>query len=91
MQSPQGSGSSRSVDRSAESPSDTRSIEVFVNGQPHTLARGASVQDLVVALGLDPAQVAVERNGEIVPRRSRSEVLLCAGDRCELVTFVGGG
>jgi len=71
--------------------SDAGSIQVFVNGQPQTIQHGASVHDLIVQLGLDPAQVAVERNGEIVPRRTRAEVALCPGDRCELVTFVGGG
>lgn len=75
----------------APSPSGTDAIQVFVNGQPRAIQSGASVHDLVIALELDPAQVAVERNGEIVPRRLRAEVCLAAGDRCELVTFVGGG
>ncbi len=82
----------RSSDPSpAVDSSDAGSIQVFVNGEPQTFPQGASVHDLIVQLGLDPAQVAVERNGEIVPRRTRAEVALCAGDHCELVTFVGGG
>lgn len=72
-------------------PAADESIQIVLNGQPYPIWRGASVHDLVIALGMDPAQVAVERNGEIVPRRQRAEVTLCADDRCELVTFVGGG
>ncbi|MBL9002984.1 MAG: sulfur carrier protein ThiS [Myxococcales bacterium] len=73
-----------------ETPAD-RAIHVLVNGQPHAIQRGGSVHDLLLVLGLDPAQVAVERNGEIVPRRTRPEVTLAENDRIELVTFVGGG
>jgi thiamine biosynthesis protein ThiS len=67
------------------------SIQIFVNGAAQTLAAGLSVDDLLGTLGLDPAQVAVERNGEIVPRRQRATTTLGNGDRLELVTFVGGG
>ena len=67
------------------------SIQIFVNGVAHTVAAGLSVDDLLGTLGLDPAQVAVERNGEIVPRRQRGSTPLGNGDRFELVTFVGGG
>ncbi len=73
-----------------ERPAD-RTIHVLVNGQPHAIKHGGSVHDLLLVLGLDPAQVAVERNGEIVPRRTRAEVTLVENDRIELVTFVGGG
>jgi thiamine biosynthesis protein ThiS len=47
--------------------------------------------DLLAALGLDPRAVAVERNGEVVPRARLPEVELQAGDRLELVRFVQGG
>jgi thiamine biosynthesis protein ThiS len=42
-------------------------------------------------LGLDPRRVAVERNLEIVPRSSLSEVPVHDGDAFEIVHFVGGG
>ena len=42
-------------------------------------------------LGLAGKPVAVERNREIVPRAQHATTLLAAGDRLELVTFVGGG
>ena len=66
-------------------------IEIHVNGQPQLIAAGQSLGELLLALGLDPEQVAVERNGHIVPRRLRGEVKLAPGDQIELVTFVGGG
>jgi thiazole synthase len=69
-------------------PTDT--IDVTVNGEPRQLAEG-SVADLVRALGLDPAKVAVERNREIVPRSTLADVRLADGDQFEIVHFVGGG
>ena len=65
-------------------------LEVTVNGEPRQQAAG-SVADLVRALGLDPAKVAVERNREIVPRSTLSEVAIGDGDKFEIVHFVGGG
>jgi thiamine biosynthesis protein ThiS len=67
------------------------SIPIQINGQAQTIAAGQSIDELLSALGLDPAQVAVEHNGLIVPRKARSSVCLQSGDRLELVTFVGGG
>ena len=67
------------------------SIEILLNGKPHALAEGQSVADLVTALGLDQAPVAVERNHSLVTRDRRDAVRLEAGDRIEIVTLVGGG
>ncbi|HRC56432.1 MAG: sulfur carrier protein ThiS [Myxococcales bacterium] len=66
-------------------------IEVIVNGAPHRVASGATIRDLLLALGLGAKPVAVERNREVVPRARHDQTSLCAGDRLELVTFVGGG
>ncbi len=63
----------------------------MLNGEPHSVADGATVASLVAALGLVPQQVAVELNREIVPRSQHAEVPLHADDRVEIVTFVGGG
>ena len=46
---------------------------------------------LISQLGLDASHVAVERNGEIVPRASFDETTLMPADKLEIVTFVGGG
>jgi sulfur carrier protein len=66
-------------------------IELVVNGQPRQIASGATVKDLIAALGLAGKPVAVERNREVVPRGKHGETPLAAGDRIEVVTFVGGG
>ncbi|MBL8736143.1 MAG: sulfur carrier protein ThiS [Planctomycetes bacterium] len=66
-------------------------LEVLVNGQPRRLPHGSTVADLLVAMALKPAQVAVERNKQIVRRADHGATLLEAGDRLEVVTFFGGG
>ena len=65
--------------------------DVIVNGEPHQVEEGSTVADLVRGLGLDTRHVAVERNREIVPRTAHADTTLAAGDRLEIVTFVGGG
>ncbi len=67
------------------------SIDVVINGQPHSLETGTTISVLLVELGLGERRVAVERNREIVPRAEHATTALAAGDRLELVTFVGGG
>ena len=68
----------------------TASLSLTLNGEPRRAAPG-SIADLVRSLELDPAKVAVERNGEIVPRSTLGEVALGDGDVLEIVHFVGGG
>lgn len=66
-------------------------IDVVVNGLPRSVAAGTSVLALIGELGLAGKPVAVERNREVVPRAQHATTLLAAGDRLEVVTFVGGG
>ena len=68
----------------------TASLSIIVNGEPRRAAPG-SIADLVRNLELDPAKVAVERNGEIVPRSALGSVALAQSDVLEIVHFVGGG
>jgi thiazole synthase len=68
----------------------TALLHLTVNGEPRRAPPG-SIAHLVRSLDLDPAKVAVERNGEIVPRSTLAEVPLAAGDVLEIVHFVGGG
>ena len=63
---------------------------ITLNGAPHRSA-AATIADLVRELDLAPEKVAVERNGEIVPRSTLSDAPLAEGDRLEIVHFVGGG
>jgi len=69
----------------------TAALNLTVNGEPRRAPAGASVADLVIDLGLNPAKVAVERNGEIAPRSTLAQVALADGDVLEIVHFVGGG
>lgn len=66
-------------------------IDVVVNGEPRSLPESASVAELVAALELSGKRIAVERNGEIVPRSRYADVRLSQGDRLEIVVAVGGG
>jgi sulfur carrier protein len=64
---------------------------IHVNGAPRVLAAGQTLADLVRALELEGRRIAVELNGEIVPRSRYAATPLRAGDRVEIVGAVGGG
>lgn len=66
-------------------------IQVILNGQPESLQPDLSVLALLEARGLVGKRLAVERNGEIVPRSRHEREALAAGDRLEIVVAVGGG
>ncbi len=66
-------------------------IEVVVNGTPEHLPAPLSVAALLAARGLAGKRVAVERNGEIVPKSLHHDTALSQGDRIEIVVAVGGG
>lgn len=68
----------------------TAQLSITLNGEIRR-AEAGSIADLVRSLDLDPAKVAVERNGLIVPRSTLAEVPLGDGDVLEIVHFVGGG
>ena len=65
-------------------------ITLTLNGEPHRTG-AATLRALLAERGLDPAKVAVERNGTIVARSTYGEVRLAEGDALEIVHFVGGG
>lgn len=65
-------------------------MQIQVNGE-HREVRAGTILALVEELGLDIRKVAVERNLEIVPRSQHGVTALTAGDRIEVVQFVGGG
>ena len=67
------------------------SLSIRVNGEHRRVPGGINIIEMVNGLGLDPARVAVERNLEIIPRSSLSEVCVEDGDDFEIVHFVGGG
>lgn len=65
-------------------------IALTVNGEPRRTA-ATTIAELVRELDLDPAKVAVERNGTIAPRSGLEEHKVAEGDVLEIVHFVGGG
>lgn len=80
-------------------------IQLIVNGQPQRFAVASQVgspkpnsSDAVLTitqlldhLALHGKRIAVERNGEIVPRSKFEQPILVDGDRLEIVVAVGGG
>ena len=72
-------------------------LTIVLNGEPYTLptaadgSAGATVLDLLAALERDPRTVAIERNGDLLPRARYGETALAPGDRLEVVHFVQGG
>ena len=63
---------------------------VTVNGVARPM-RSDTIAELVSELGLHGKRIAVERNGEIVPRSRYAETAIAPGDRIEIVGAVGGG
>ena len=66
-------------------------MDIIVNGEPQRLAESLTVAALLEARGLAGKRVAVERNGEIVPKSRHAETALASGDQVEIVVAVGGG
>lgn len=66
-------------------------MDIKLNGKAHTLPQSMTLLALAELLGLNPTQVAIERNREIVPRSRHADTLLSAGDEIEIVHFIGGG
>ena len=66
-------------------------ISLFINGELAELPQAMSVAALLEARGLAGKRVAVERNGEIVPRGRHADTPLAEGDQIEIVVAVGGG
>jgi thiamine biosynthesis protein ThiS len=66
-------------------------MQVIVNDEPRDVRDEATVAELVTGLGLGARRVAVEVNRTVVPRAEHGAWRLAAGDRVEIIHFVGGG
>lgn len=66
-------------------------MEISINGEQRSVATALSVAELLREMGLEGRRLAVERNGEIVPKSAHAETPLAEGDRIEIVVAVGGG
>jgi thiazole synthase len=65
--------------------------QITVNQQPHSLPVLVTVAGLLKRLGVESGRVAVEVNGDVVPRARHEDRQLADGDSVEVVTLVGGG
>lgn len=66
-------------------------ISVTINGESRAFDRAPTCADLIGELRLTGKRIAMERNGEIVPRSEFGACVLRDGDRLEIVAAVGGG
>jgi sulfur carrier protein len=66
-------------------------ITVTINGELREFEQPLAVSQLVEQLGLGGKRIAVERNGEIVPRSQLGTHSIVDGDKLEIVVAVGGG
>lgn len=63
---------------------------VKINGEELNVA-GKTLSEYLATTNYDPKRIAVERNGDIVPKARYSETILRDDDNIEVVSFVGGG
>ena len=63
---------------------------VKINGEELNIA-GKTVTEYLATTNCDPRRIAVEHNGDIVPKVQYGETVLKDGDSIEVVSFVGGG
>ena len=66
-------------------------IQVTVNGAAHRFEQPLDVRSLLEHLALSGKRIAVEWNGEIVPKSAHGSTVVADGDRLEVVVAVGGG
>jgi sulfur carrier protein len=70
---------------------NSKVITVSINGVSRQLGTDTTVAALIEEMGLTGKRIALERNGEIVPRSTFVSQRLAAGDKLEIVVAVGGG
>jgi sulfur carrier protein len=66
-------------------------LTIQLNGIPTPLQDVRTIHDLVLHLGYADKRIAVEQNGDIVPRSQHAQAPLAEGDHIEIVVAVGGG
>ena len=66
-------------------------LEITVNGEARRFPEPLTVTGLTDHLGLTGKRIAVEKNGEIVPKSQHATTSLASGDKLEIVVAVGGG
>lgn len=64
---------------------------MLINGEEKTLAKAATLADLLAQLGYRQELVAVELNGQIIKQAQFTSTTVTDADKLEIVSFVGGG
>lgn len=82
-------GQTRSFSFAGQAPGNSEGVQS--SDHPATAHTPMTVAQLLEQMGLQGKRIAVERNGEIVPRSTFDQPLLIDGDRLEIVVAVGGG
>ena len=66
-------------------------MNITLNGANRPTTPGLTIAGLIEELGYQDKRIAVEHNGEIVPRSAHPDTPLAEGDTLEIVVAVGGG
>ena len=66
-------------------------LDIKINGEPRQFPEALTVAGLIDQLGYTGKRIAVERNGDIVPKGQHASTALLSGDQLEIVVAVGGG
>lgn len=66
-------------------------LTLKINGEPRQFSDALTVAGLIDQLGYTGKRIAVEKNGEIVPKSQHATTPLASGDALEIVVAVGGG
>jgi sulfur carrier protein len=66
-------------------------ISIIVNGDKLKVEKGSTIESLLGLLNITPARLAIEINGEVIPRSGMLEKVLQDGDILEIVKAIGGG
>ena len=65
--------------------------DLTINGRIRSFGRPLKVSELIMELDMADKRIAIERNGEIIPRSQFDSLALEDGDKLEIVVAVGGG
>src|SRR5690606_36753705 len=66
-------------------------MNITLNGQPLQVDKVSTIAELIAHLGYEGKRIAVEQNGDIVPKSTHGSTPVADGDQLEIVVAVGGG
>lgn len=66
-------------------------MEIKLNGESRRIEPGMTISKLIAELDLEPRNLAIEHNGNILEDSDLNETKLEDGDTLEIIRFVGGG